>query len=72
MITLSHLLKGNLMTTYRCTRNAPYQQPGSGSSDPTARQGYFISAQDETQAIAQMADRFPHEITQGFSVTFWA
>ena len=56
---------------YRCTRNAPYSHKCLGHDNPSARQGYFISAASQEEAWEKMASRFPQETAQGFTVEEW-
>lgn len=46
--------------TYRLTRNI-YKEGTLGHSDFTARQGYYIEADSEEEAIKKMKERFPGE-----------
>lgn len=59
------------MKEYRCTRNGPYSHPCDGSSDLSARNGYYIRAQTALDALQIMTDRFPQETVQGFTVDEW-
>lgn len=59
------------MKEYRCTRNAPYAHPCDGSSDLSARQGYYIRVETAQEARAIMAERFPEEASFGFTVDEW-
>ncbi|MBP0008073.1 hypothetical protein [Roseofilum sp. Belize Diploria] len=57
---------------YRCTRNAPYQWGNNPSrNNPKGRQGHYIQADFEQEALKLMAQRFPEETTQGFTVETW-
>ena len=50
------------MNQYRCTRNQPYQNPHClGIPDLSARQGYYINAATEQEAIAIMAQLYPDD-----------
>lgn len=50
---------------YRCTRNQP---------DPTVplgdRQGYYLFAKSEREALSEMQKRFPND-TAGFTAILW-
>lgn len=59
------------MTEYRCTRNALYQHDCIGRDDVTARQGHYIHAESEEEAMQIMADRYPDETEAGFTVQQW-
>ena len=59
------------MKEYRCTRNAPYAHPCDGSSDPSARLGYYLRVETAQEARAIMAERFPEETSFGFTVDEW-
>lgn len=59
------------MTEYRCTRNALYQHDCIGRDDVTARQGHYIHAHSEEEAMQIMADRYPDETEAGFTVQEW-
>jgi hypothetical protein len=64
-------LKATPMNEYRLTRNEPYLNPKCfGHTDLEARQGYYLKAETETNAIAQMSQMFPHD-TAGFTVELW-
>lgn len=54
------------MTEFRCTRNALYQHPCLGS-DITGRQGYYVFASCEDEALKIMISRFPLEAKAGFT-----
>lgn len=56
---------------YRCTRNATYSHKCIGHDDLTARQGYYIKASSEEEALQKMAVRFPEEMSYGFTVQEW-
>ena len=60
------------MTEYRCTRNADYDCDCYGRDDITARQGYYIHAENEEEAWQQMALRYPKETAAGFTVQDWS
>lgn len=59
------------MNEYRCTRRKPYPKGTPGFDDASARQGYYIRATSEKQALYQMAEKFPGEAAIGFDVTLW-
>lgn len=59
------------MPEFRCTRNALYDHDCLGHDDLTARQGHYITADNEEQAREQMGIRFPEEIEAGFTVQPW-
>jgi hypothetical protein len=59
------------MKEYRCTRNAPYTHPCDGSSDLSARNGYYIRTQTAQDALQRMVERFPEETSFGFTVDEW-
>lgn len=47
---------------WRCTRPRLYAMPGCpGHSNPKARQGYYVQADTEEEARAEMAQDFPGE-----------
>jgi hypothetical protein len=59
------------MKEYRCTRNAPYSHPCDGSSDLSARNGYYLRAETAQDAMQRMVERFPEETSFGFTVDEW-
>ncbi|MDL5055396.1 hypothetical protein QQ056_17845 [Oscillatoria laete-virens NRMC-F 0139] len=59
------------MKEYRCTRNAAYAHNCLGHNDLTARQGYYINAENAEEAWERMAIRFPEEVKAGFTVEEW-
>lgn len=59
------------MNEYRCTRRRPYPKGTPGFTDPGARQGYYIRAESESEALAKMHDKFPREAVDGFDVSLW-
>ena len=59
------------MKEYRCTRNASYAHDCIGHDDLTARQGYYIQANNAEEAWQKMAIRFPDETVAGFTVQEW-
>jgi hypothetical protein len=57
------------MNEYRCTRNQPYLDPRCfGHTDLETRQGYYIKAESEQDAIAQMTELYPDD-NAGFTAT---
>lgn len=56
---------------YRCTRNALYLHDCIGKKNLSARQGYYIKAKSEDEAIKIMEQRFPSEAQAGFTVEKW-
>jgi len=53
---------------FRCTRNAPYTEPGCpGHTALKARQGHYIVAYSHEEALRVMAERFPDEVESGFT-----
>lgn len=59
------------MNEYRCTRNQPYQNPKCfGHNDLEARSGYYIKAESEQAALAQMAVLYPND-DAGFTAHLW-
>jgi hypothetical protein len=59
------------MNEYRLTRNEPYLNPNCfGHTDLEARSGYYIKAESEEDAIAQMTQMFPRD-SAGFTVELW-
>lgn len=59
------------MKEYRCTRNALYTHDCIGRDDITARQGYYIKANNAEEAWEIMATRYPEETETGFTVEEW-
>lgn len=57
------------MKTYRCTRNALYAHC-TEQTDKSLRQGYYIQARSESDALARMALAFPND-RDGFTVEPW-
>lgn len=59
------------MNQYRCTRNQPYVNPKCfGHTNLEARQGFYIKAETEEEAIALMQQEFPYD-DMGFTVQLW-
>jgi hypothetical protein len=57
------------MHKYRLTRPEKYPDPNSrGYSDPYARQGYYLYAENESAALREMAKEFPREY---FTCEIW-
>jgi hypothetical protein len=53
---------------FRCTRRDPYASPGcSGHKNPSARQGHYLYAKTERDAVIEMRKDFPRDI-DGFDV----
>ena len=47
---------------YRITRSDMYTSPTcAGYKNLTARQGYFVRAKDENEALDKIAQQFPHD-----------
>jgi hypothetical protein len=59
------------MPEFRCTRNALYDDGGQENADLSVRQGHYIIAQNEEQALEEMRIRFPKEVEAGFTVQPW-
>jgi hypothetical protein len=60
-----------ILKEYRCTRNASYSHQCIGKYDLSARQGYYIKANNTEEAWQKMAIRFPEEASVGFTVQEW-
>ncbi len=58
------------MNEYRCTRNSPYGYKSGGHKDLSARQGHYVNAASEKEAIREMMRRYPHDM-MGFTATLW-
>lgn len=58
-----------MMKTYRCTRNAPYMHRVE-QTDKSLRQGYYVQAQSESDALAYMTLTFSDD-RDGFTVELW-
>lgn len=57
---------------FRCTRNQPYQHEDAiAGADLSCRQGYYIEASSEAEAIAKMMLRFSED-RLGFTAQFWS
>lgn len=52
---------------FRCTRQAPYGPGCPGFTDKTARQGYYITAKNEDEALTKMKEKFPNESIFSFT-----
>lgn len=50
------------MNEYRCTRPSVYGPKSSGFSDPSARQGYYVTAADEIAARSEVRKLCPERI----------
>lgn len=59
------------MPEFRCTRNALYDDGGQEDADLSVRQGHYITADNEEQALEEMRIRFPKEVDAGFTVHPW-
>lgn len=56
---------------FRCTRNGAYRGHDIlGNTDISARQGHYIEAMNEKEAIAKMSTQFPYD-KLGFTATLW-
>ncbi len=59
------------MNEYRCTRNAPHTNPRwYGHTDLSAHKGYYIKAQSEQDALAQLSELYSDD-DAGFTVQLW-
>lgn len=59
------------MNTYLCRRHQPYQNPRClGYTELSERQGYYIDAASEQEAIAIMGQMHPND-SAGFTVQLW-
>ncbi|MFL9456027.1 MULTISPECIES: hypothetical protein, partial [Nostocales] len=57
------------MTEFRCTRNALYVTASClGNQDTSSRQGYYVFATSELEALKIMSAMFPEEAKAGFTV----
>ena len=53
---------GKYKNEYRCTRSNLYTDPRClGLTNPSARQGHYIHADSEQEALAKMKSNYPHE-----------
>ena len=59
------------MPQFRCTRSTPYGPGCPGFNDTTARQGHYIEADNEEQALDRMKERFPNESIFSFTAEPW-
>lgn len=59
----------NTKEEFRCTRNSPYLHDCLGHDDIKSRQGYYVIAKTEEDALRVMARDFPKDIA-GFTATF--
>lgn len=57
------------MNEYRCTRDFPYGNGTPGFKNVKARQGHYIVAKDENEALAIMVERFPLDVKLGYWFT---
>ncbi len=59
------------MKEYRCTRNQPYQGVACpGNLNTRARQGHYIIAHNEHEALMIMGNKFPND-KMGFTAELW-
>lgn len=58
-----------MLNEYRCTRADLYRHRCLGQKDLSQRQGHYIVAKDEIDAILEMRRAFPLEV--GFTATLW-
>jgi hypothetical protein len=59
------------MREYRCTRNQPYTAPGCpGRTDTRAREGHYLRAGSEAEALRMMRESFPGD-WMGFTAELW-
>jgi hypothetical protein len=54
---------------YRCTRPNCYPPRSPGHKDPSARQGYYVNADNPDEARERMREWFPHDTH--FDVELW-
>lgn len=60
-----------MMNEYRVTRDTLYANPHCvGHKDLTARDGHYIKAASQEDALMEMKKRYPHDV-HGFTVQFW-
>jgi hypothetical protein len=67
------------MNEYRCTRNRIYESPGCpGHTQLEARQGHYIQADSEADALIAMWESFPDDVEwakargmDAFTATLW-
>lgn len=55
---------------WRCTRPALYQCDCDARTDPSARQGHYITADTEAEARKRMNEKFPDD-NGWFDVQLW-
>lgn len=55
---------------YRCTRNSPYMHDCIGRDDLGARQGHYVEATSELEAMEVMAKDYPSD-RHGFTAQLW-
>lgn len=58
--------KWALYPEFRCTRAQPYPR----GTPQEAREGHYIRAASQAEALREMRTAFPHDI-EGFTCTFW-
>lgn len=61
------------MNEYRMTRSEPYQHECMGRDDLSVRQGHYIQAETEAEAMNKMKSHFPdeNEFTCNFMRKMW-
>lgn len=62
------------MNEYRVTRRVPYCPNTPGAKDLASRNGHYILAESEQQALLKMATRFPDDVERmatPFDVQLW-
>ena len=57
------------MNQYRCTRPEVYEEGCPGHTEPGARQGHYIDALTEEEALMRMKQWFPAE--SWFDIQLW-
>lgn len=58
------------MNEYRCTRRTPYGPKTPGFKNLSARQGYYIRAETEQEALTRMREKFPNDALE-FDAQLW-
>lgn len=58
-----------VLNEYRCTRSDLYSHNCIGRDDLTARQGHYVVARSEEEALEEMRRRHPAE--RNFTVAIW-
>ena len=64
------IMTSQSLKEYRCTRNSLYSHECLGRDDVTARQGHYIRAESEQEALTLMEQKFPDD-TEGFTAKLW-